>query len=237
MKTRDKTRLMLLNLYVKYGLKALDKKAMELIVECENNRQITPSVRGIIKGELAEVVVECHIAELIKTIPNIACVKGLCIRSSWGSTTEIDLLMCTPCRVYLFECKSFSGRKTISDKCFLKGGSSSKDVFGQSAAHLKVLDEHIRPYMQNIGNKGCSPYKFLLFEFSSDDCCDCREEKYKEMIPLLTLKNIDAWLAEELSKTQKVNWDYTKVYETLKRLNISSAETFEQHLKRMGVKK
>lgn len=234
MNLKDATRLMCLQYYETRGIKALDNKLLQLITECESPGY-TPRQRSDIKGELAEVAVECHIREAQKTAVNLAYLKGLCFAIG-SRTTEIDLLMCTPYCIYLFECKSFSGKKTLTDKCFLKGRSSSKDVYEQSKYHLDMLYKHLFPYLRNK-DKSQPPFKLVLFEFSSDACEDKRTDANKALVPLLTLADLDSWLDKQLHFSSKPSWDFMPVLDKLKDMNSTSGKTFERHMERMIHKK
>lgn len=237
MELKTRIRQALLQHYEKYGISAVRPKAEMLIKQCEHEK-IDYRQRVELKGELAEVVLECYLAEYSKYITPSVVSKGLCIRNMRNSlTTEMDVTFFTPCRVYMFECKSYSGKKVLTAECTLTNNTTSKDVFGQSKHHMEILNQYIAQYRVNTRLKGVSPYKLVLFELSSQDCEDQRDDKWKQTIPLITLSTLDEWLQAEFSREMKVNWDVRKMIPMLKRLDMESAALFKKHLKRLeGIK-
>lgn len=223
------TRDAFMRLYKSRGIDTVDAKIKSILKDCETG---TADVRdrGTIKGELSEVALECHLLYWMERLNYILTVKGLCIKAvDSRATAEIDILMATPCRVYLFECKSFKGKKTLTQECYLKGRSSEKDVYDQSKYHLQVLEPYIGKYRYPSSSK-ISPYQLILFELSTDDIDDKREEKWKRNIPLLTIDTIDAWLLNEFNKRTEVRWDLQGLANELQELNSSSEETFKFHM-------
>ncbi len=229
-----KTRATILECYRQYGLARVDEQARKLITQCEHEK-LDYRVRSDIKGELAEVVLECHLAEIQKYIPMSVVSKGLCIRDvNTKLTTEMDVTFFTPCRVYMFECKSYSGKKTITKECTLTNSTVSKDVYGQSLHHMQALNRYLVPYRLNRNVKGVGPFKLALFELSTRECSDQRDDVWKSRVPLLTLDNIQEFLVRELTTSNKVNWDIQGMIPLLQQLDAQSALLFKEHLKRLG---
>lgn len=225
------TRDAVMQIYLAKGIHAADKKVMELLKQCESWKGNTEE-RGAIKGELAEIALEYHLLWWTKYASTLTCVKSLCVKSKTSeATAEVDILAATPFKVYLFECKSFKGKKTLTKECFLQGASSSKDVYEQSCYHLKIFEEHLGSCRPPIRQRtGAAPYQFILFELSSDDLDDQREEKWKKAIPSLTLRTIDDWFLSEFAKAAYVQWDYERLVATLKQLNTTSEKMFDYHM-------
>lgn len=225
------TRDAIMQIYLAQGVKAADTKVLELLQQCESWKGITEE-RGTIKGELAEIVLEYHLLWWIKHASALTCVKSLCVKSKTSeATAEVDILAATPFKVYLFECKSFKGKKTLTRECFLQGAKSSKDVYEQSCYHLKIFEEHLGSCRPQIKQRSSgAPYQFVLFELSSNDLDDQREEKWKKAIPALTLHTLDDWLLSEFSKAAYVQWDYQRLIATLKQLNTTSEKMFDYHM-------
>lgn len=226
----------LLDLYRRDGISAVKPKAKLLIQQCEREK-IDYRQRVEIKGELAEVVLECYLAEYQKLIKPSIISKGLCVKNLRnGLTTEMDVTFFTPCRIYMFECKSYSGKKTLTAECTLTNNTTSKDVFGQSKYHMEVLNQYLAQFRLNQAMKGVSPYKLVLFELSSNECEDQRDEHWKKVIPLVTLDTLDSWIGQELNREMKVNWDLYRMLPMLRKLDATSAALFKQHLERLGGK-
>lgn len=227
------TRSAVMDVYRKRGLAAADKKVMELLNQCEHWKNNTRE-RSTIKGELSEIALEYHLLWWMQHSKYMTCVKSLCVKSQKSkATAEIDILLATPCKVYLFECKSFKGEKVLSGECYLKGKSSEKDVYEQSKYHLEILDQHLAE-CRFVPRPQKPPYQLLLFELSSDGIDDQREAKWKRGIPLLTIDTIDAWFRQEFNATQQVIWNFDSLYRKLEQLNKSSERMFKFHMKKIA---
>ena len=225
------TRNAVMDVFHRKGKFAADEKVRELLRQCESwkDRQ---QERSTIKGELSEVALEYHLLWWLSQVSPLTCIKSLCMKSKTSdSTAEIDILLASPFKIYLFECKSFKGEKTVTQECFLQGSSSSKDVYKQSKHHLRILEEHIsccRPVLREPIK--IAPYQLVLFELSSNDLDDQRSDKWKKAIPALTLDTLDEWLLTEFSKNYCTQWDYEKLVPILKYLDSISEQTFKFHM-------
>lgn len=232
----SRTREAILKIYDTKGIKAADTKVSDLLIQCETWKGNTEE-RGKIKGELSEIYLEYHLLWWMQHVHYMTLAKGICVRSLTSkATAEIDILVATPCKVYLFECKSFKGKKTLTDKCFLQGESSSKDVYDQSKYHVEILDPLICD-CRFVKRSSATPYKILLFELSTDDIVDNREAVWKQNVPLLTPKNFDQWFATEFSKEQKTLWNYDSLKKRLADLEKQSADNFRFHMSKIMTRK
>lgn len=228
-KLNEVTRTAVLNLYQHNGLDAADKKVRELLLQCETQKNNTLE-RSTIKGELSEIALEYHLLHWFNWSSYMLMIKSLCIKSKTSkATAEIDILLATPCRIYLFECKSFKGSKTLTNECFLQGASSKKDVFDQSKYHLQILEQHLAD-CRFVKTASPPPYQLILFELSSDDITDMREDKWKRTIPLLTLNTIDDWFKTEFQKGGNIIWNYDTLCKRLLKLNETSEKMFRFHM-------
>lgn len=232
---KDRTRKLILAVYEQYGISAAFEKARAILKQCEDTKYPVAK-RSAIKGELAEVVLEVFCAHLQKILPQCIISKGLCIYKQGDKrvTTEMDLVLFTPFCTYMFECKSYSGKKTLTDKCFLKS-RSSKDVYGQSRMHLDILWPYISPYMVKLPKypAGNPPVQMILFELSSGDIDDQREPRYKELFPCLTLDTLLDWAQKEFGRKRVVLYDLARMEPVLRKLDAESAEVFKKHLARL----
>jgi hypothetical protein len=233
---KEITRTAVLKIYREKGIKAADAKIMDLLVQCETWKDNTVD-RGTIKGELSEIYLECHLMWWMQHTSNMLMLKSLCIKSKTSNATaEIDILAATPSKIYLFECKSFKGPKTLTKECFLQGGASSKDVYEQSKYHLELLEQHLAECRFTLKPK-TAPYKLILFELSSDEIDDQREDKWKKWLPLLTPNNFDSWFAKEFSSIYPVLWSYDRLRTQLAVLNSTSEAMFKFHMKKINSRK
>lgn len=223
------TRTAVLDFYNRNGLAAADIKVRELLVQCETMPG-NSFERGAIKGELSEIALEYHLLHWFKQSRYMMLIKSLCIKSKTSNATaEIDILLATPCKVYLFECKSFKGTKVLSKECFLEGDSSQKDVYDQSKYHLQILEQYLAD-CRFVKRPVVPPYQLILFELSSNTVTDLREQKWKDTIPYLTLDTIDSWFKSEFAKSGKVIWNYEALCGKLLQLNKTSKNMFKFHM-------
>lgn len=231
---KEAIRKIVLDIYEDCGLTAARDRVSSMILLCED-RRYDARTRATLKGELSETVLEIHLREFSKIVKPCVIVKGLCIPTINGSgaTTEMDLCMFTPYRIYMFECKSYGGKKTVTKECYLKGGSTEHDIYRQSITHMQVLNQYLQPYRRNTIFKGNAPYKLFLFEFSSNDLTDLRADEWVKKIPALTLGNVREVLAQEFTTQMKVNWDVDGMLPIISRLNRNSEKMFEVHMKRI----
>lgn len=233
----SRTRETILSCYRSYGLNTAMTQTIKILKQSETEK-IDYRLKTEIKGELSEVILECVLLELQKYLGLSVISKGLCIRDPiTHRTTEMDVTFFTPCKIYMFECKSYAGKKTLTNECTLTNKTTSTDVFSQSKHHMEILNRYLIPYRLNRDIKGGSPYKLILFELSSVECIDNREDIWKSRIPMLTLSNIYDYLLQELCTPQKVNWDLPKLVPLLKQFDAQSEALFSEHLKRLGGKK
>ena len=200
-----------------------------------------------LKGELSEIILEQYLKELQKALlqngVQSTLIKnlGLVHRSESNDvlySSEIDLCLATPYRCYLFEVKSYSGKKTLTKECFLKG-TSEIDIFAQSKIHLdffEMLFDDCR-IKYTLGRKGLkSPYKLMFFECSTEPVIDKREQKWVESIPYVNTGNIFKWFAQEIDTNQKIQWDLDKLNERFKQLDGNRDLIMQYHIKRLQAK-
>ncbi len=234
MDLKTKTRLAVLECYKYDGLQAAINRVDELMVQCEHEK-VDYRLRIDIKGELAEVILECVLSEVQKRLPMSIISKGLCIRNKHTQlTTEMDVTFFTPARIYMFECKSYSGKKTLTAECTLTNKTTSKDVYGQSMHHMEILNQYMLPFRRNRDIKGQAPFKMILFELSTTACEDKRIDRWKRVIPVMTPADLVPFFVEELKSVSKDNWDIPAMLPTLKQLDAMSAQLFKEHMERMN---
>lgn len=232
-----RTRESIMQCYKTYGLKTAATQTMKILKQSETEK-IDFRLKTEIKGELSEVILECILLEIQRYIPSSIISKGLCIRDPVTKrTTEMDVTFFTPCKIYMFECKSYSGKKTLTAECTLTNKTTTTDVFSQSKHHMEVLNRYLVPYRLNRDLPGTSPYKLILFELSSVECEDVREDVWKNRIPLLNIDTIYPYLIQDMSTPQKVNWNLNQLVPILQQLDSQSRMLFKEHLNRLGGKK
>lgn len=227
-----RTRDTIMACYLKYGIEQADKQIRTIIQQAEHSK-VPVAARSEIKGELAEVALEVYLLEIQKYLKNSILSKGLCIRDTLsGRTTEMDVTLFTPCKIYMFECKSYAGKKILTKECTLKGANTT-DVFSQSQHHMEVLNQYLSTFRINRSIKGGAPYKLVLFELSTTDCKDCRDERWKRLVPLVTLDTLWDFLCDEFTTSQKINWDFARMLPIINQLDKESPALFREHMNRM----
>jgi len=224
---KDNIHNALWTVYDRKGYDSLIHCAWELMLLCESN-SYQQSYRQM-KGEVAEIVLECGLREIQNIIKPSVVLKGLCIPVlSNNGTTEMDLLSITTRKIYMFECKSYKNKPTITGECML---GDNMNVAEQSKYHLKALNEYISKYYNKVGNE--PPYKLVLFEMSSKGVNDKRTEENKKRIPVCNPNTFVKTIALDYRESPKNVWDIDNVVKVLEPLSDNSDNVFKKHLNRM----
>lgn len=224
-----------IKIYKDRGYEAL-KKAVHDFMAKKIGKGIPLEIRNILKGECAEILVNACIRELqMKTDAVCFSVKGLCFtKLDSDYTTELDITLFSPRRVYLFECKSYSGVKTLTDEGFLKGRYSEINVYEQSRMHAEFLWSRIGQCHIGRINKKDPAFQMTLVDVSLEPCSDLRSDSQKRVLTYLTLDTIDKWFAQVLSDIQRGpdQWDIIRLHDVVMAMHKNSKTSFEEHLRR-----
>ena len=227
---KDNIQSALWTVYQRKGYDVLTQCAWEVMAQCEKKAK-EMSYRQM-KGEVAEVVLDCGLRELQQIIKPSIVLKGLCIPiRSTGGTTELDLTFITSRKIFLFECKSYKNKPKVTGECLL---GDNTDVAGQSKFHLKGLHEYIG---RLCNTQNGTPYKFILFEMSTEGVEDLRTPENKKRIPICTPNDFVTYVQNEYNKSNDGVWDVKEVVKVLEPLAKNSDKMFEKHLARMQKKK
>lgn len=231
---KGKTHEALYRIYQQYGMQDMLETASRIMGQCEDVKY-PQAARGVIKGELAETVLELSLYELQKVVSPSMVIKGLCIKTLVGkTTTEMDLCLLTPYRLYMFESKSYKGPKVLHDECTLESKYGYANIYEQSKMHIEILNQYLSLYRRNRQLPGNPPYKMIFFEMSGETCVDKREEEWKKRIPYTNPYNLYDVVSPMLQHDRKDNWDYERAVKVLQSLSAESAKIFQQHLNRLG---
>lgn len=232
MDKKQQLREYFLKAYKTKGYEWAKGKAVAMLKQSGKDAQGDFSKLSEFRGNLAEIILELVLQEYMKRNNYSFYVANLCIKKkkSYGVSdyTELDVTLFTPHKIILFECKCYAGQKTLTDKCTIqREGKADMDVFGQSLAHLDVLKHYTDPYRdkRDPNKKG---YQLCFFEVSLDETVDNRSAENKQIVPYLTLDNIDSWLDSQ-SNQPKV-WDFKSVYKIIEKLNKDSKDNLTKHL-------
>ena len=230
---KDNIQSVMWTVYANKGWDSLYNCAWDLMRHCEKNAG-EQKYRQM-KGEIAEVVLDCGLREIQESIKPSAVLKGLCIplRSSKTATNNKSISVVTKYKMYMFECKSYKNRPVVTAECML---GDSMNVYEQSRYHMKALHEYIGRLC--VTNGKSKPYKLILFEMSSDGVDDQRTDENKARIPILNPSNFREYLMNDFKEhgTEEI-WDVDGVHKVLLPLASKSDEMFKRHLARMINKK
>jgi hypothetical protein len=145
--------------------------------------------------------------------------------------TEIDFVLTTPARIVLFECKSYSGNKTLVGKGSInRVKKKGFNVFSQHLNHALYFSK-LFDGLALKGKKGLQLYRYPIFSFSKDPVEDLRKNEWKTIMPLLEPSTLFSFL-DKLRLSGTVLWNTPDVIEVVKALeDISERNNFhDKHI-------
>lgn len=182
-------------------------------------------------GEICETVLEMLLDEYVKARPECTIQKGLILWNKYkpdnGFLTEIDWTLFTPECIYLFECKSYSGKKVMTGAGLLsRENGKSYDVYKQSNIHKETLYAWFEDFV--LPNK--TPLiQMCMFNFSQGELEDKRTKTAKMEMPVLDEENLLEYLKKE-SSAEKV-WNVKILKIAGEKLAAKSKELQKTHLR------
>lgn len=230
----SKIRDYILNSYEKNGYEYAFKIAQAYMNDSTNTQRDlgVKDFATTVRGELSEIFLEVCIRDFVAKHKNTFYVKGLCIERKDGKPgfTELDLTLFTSKRIFLFECKSYSGKKRLIDEgTMVTERFAPFDVFKQNRMHLDNFRKHIDSARLKDLTAG-KPYSISMFSFNNEDILDLRTEEWKLKFPLNLETTIQDWLEENANPSIEDLWDIKKVYSIVSVLEKSSEANFKKHL-------
>ena len=178
---KDSTNEVLLDYYKENGFQKTVAVAKSMYnVNLKNAKK---NFKTDMNGEVCETVLEIGILEFMKRYPK-ACEhwvlkKGLIIKDiedpNNGFMTEIDLVLATPQMIYLFECKSYTGNKVLTNECTITTPARSFDVYKQNYLHAKTFLAQFTPYRCNKSSQ-VFPIQLALFSLAKGEIVDARTD-------------------------------------------------------------
>lgn len=191
-----------------------------------------------LNGEICETILEIGILEYIKRNPQICkdwiLKKGLILKDvdnlNSDFSTEIDLLLATPEMIYIFECKSYSGDKTLTKECTITTNSRTFDVFKQNALHANIFFKQFKAYLTKQVIK--PPIQLVLFNMSNGRLIDKRNDRYKQLMPVIQIETLFSFLDRNKLLTGKSGklWNITYVRKSLNVIEKHSKQSRKEHL-------
>lgn len=217
---KDATREKLLELRETYGTAT----AIEVAKKSLKINSSDVSFKQQFNGEVCETVLEMILQKIIKEEhPDWFYSKSMILPNPDSNNeflTELDFVLFTPNCVYCIECKSYAGKKIITDKGTVELNKYSRDVYKQNIMHLEMLSKL-------IGNFSESPvYRMVLFNFSRGDIVDKRDEKWKGIFPVVDENTFPFVFKQE----GKAVWDMQGLRAARVKLERFSEQNRERHL-------
>lgn len=216
MSLKTKTREVILDYSKSHSLEetlALSKALLDTSLHKGRNKDM--STVGIVFGEIGESVLEVMLSHYIKSrnlkdwfySPSLVIKDIDTLNSEF--LTEIDMVLVSPYKIYLFEAKTYSGMKTIvgSGKIIREKGKDF-DVGSQQKLHVRVFDSTFSPFRRKLASP-LHGYSLPLFDFSTFSFEDQRSDSWKELMPILTPDNLFDFLDKQ--QTKHIIWNVEKV--------------------------
>lgn len=232
MSYKDKTNEVLLRVYRERGLDYTLEMSWKLM---ESNYNVKKQGVGIVFGEICETVLEIMTLEYIKKNKlqdSWFYSKGLILRDietmSNEFYTELDFVVFSPQRIFLFECKSYKGAKVIKNKGELKRSrAEGVNIFDQHKLHTQVFIKIFNAFRSKDSSTRLA-YQMAAFSYAEGSLKDAREDKWKEMMPILEVDTLYS-LYDTASKAPSV-WRMKDVRRAVEILERSKKANAAKHL-------
>lgn len=222
--------------YNKYGYKQMCKVARIMLVSKKYKDDI--QFRNEVHGEICESVLQCGIHEFMKQHPNETkdwkLEKGLILKDPENKLsdfkTEVDITLFTPFKILTFECKCYSGNKTLTDKCtIVRKSVKPYDVYKQHKIHYTVLFENFKKFrLDNEATNKYSPIQIAFFDFSLGSLEDKREPRWQKLMPAVSYDTLDELLESYIDKP--ICWKMNYVCKALTVINKHKEVNRQEHL-------
>lgn len=195
MSYKDSTNQVMKEYYQQHGLEATIALGWAMLEVKKHSSDA--SFYTDVNGEICETVLELIVCQYILdnglSAEGWFYKKGLIIKEPGSNKdyyTELDLTVFTPQKIFIFECKSYSGDKTITDTCTIRRAKGNNcDVFSQNCKHANALAKQFAAFRTNKGVEE-APYQLVLFNFSKGSVVDSRPALSQVMMPCLDDSNV-----------------------------------------------
>lgn len=234
MSFRHKTQEILLPIYKEKGIEYTMELCDLLQKEATDKKvPIGKEKLSMIRGKLCEVVLEILVLEYIRknNLKDWFCIPSLYLRDVFTKNTafysEVDLVIFTPSRLMLFECKNYGGEKTFVDQGTIKRAGIRHDanVYDQHEKHLEAFVSIFEPFKDKKVNNG---YFMGYFNYSSGSLKDVREDKWKKAFPVVDRDNLYSYLDKAKESTRI--WNMDEVRKVVKMLEKNKEKVARKHL-------
>lgn len=229
------TNQVLVQYYNKFGLEKTVATARDMLKASNKHRNLE-NFTSEVHGELCETVLEIMLRDMMISNPDLT--KNWFIRKSLvlkdpespvsDFRTELDVVLFTPVCIFVFECKSYQGSKTLTGQGVLTCKGKDFDVFSQQQLHKEVIAKNFGKFITERGVK--TVFDTSLFDFSEGDMIDLRDAKAKEQLPYLNVNTLMQYVICQ-TKNKPVVFDWKILKQAVKRIDCLQVELHEEHLK------
>lgn len=216
MSFKSKTNEVILKQYKKNG-KDFTIELCYKLLETQNHVAASKGGEGmgIVLGEICETVLEILVIDYIRknNLKDWFYEKGLIVKDietmSQKFMTELDLVVFSPQKIYIFECKSYKGTKIIVGKGDMKRvGKPGMDVYSQNKLHSQVLIKIFNAFRDKSYGASVA-YQPAVFSFAEGTLEDKREPEWKKLMPFLEVDDIENLF--DLGRKGPSVWNMPKV--------------------------
>ena len=235
MSYKDETTKVLVQYYNQHGLEQTIETAYAMLKSGahKNSKAFFTSVHG----EITEAILVCIITDFMIKNPDRTndwkLYKVLIVKSMTDERhlTEIDVILSTPQRIFIFECKCYGGDKDIIERCTIRKREdhSTYDVYSQNHMHAVTLDENLSKFRlsDSVGSPG---YQLILFNFSLGKTNDSRTTKCKLVMPCLNERNVMNIVQMYTEADKPIVWNSKLLNKALDIIQSRSEDNRKRHL-------
>ena len=198
---KNDTNKILLDYYKAKGKESTISVATKML-ELKNHKE-DKVFYAHVHGEICETVCEICILDFMKRhqaeTKDWILEKGLILKDPESENkrymTELDLTLFTPFKIFTIECKSYRGNKIFTGKCTVnRKNIHPTDVYSQHEKHYKTLIHNFEAFRittnETLKN---APMLIGYFNFSQGTVTDKRTDKWKRLMPIIDINNIDEY--------------------------------------------
>lgn len=228
---KEKAQRQILDIYEERGATMAIAVARRVLELSKGQRNFNS--KKIINGEICETVLEIALMEYCKKNLSAFYSKGLILKNreiSEDFLTEIDLVLFTPQKIVIWECKGHNGDKKIKEQCTIcRAGEDDYDVYKQNCLHRDAIIANFERFrIANPGTVGCVPTQLALFNFSLGDVYDMRPEQNKLLMPLIEIGEVEPYIEQCIKGP--VCWNVEALGKAVRIIEANKERLRKQHL-------
>lgn len=235
MSYKSNTNFVLVSDYKTHGIQHTIRLAIAMLQSTAHKGD--EEFRTTLHGEICETILELGLQVYKKQHSRETAEwfwkKGLILKDPTSQKsrylTELDLALFTPQMIYIFECKSYSGKKVLSGKCTLQTENRCCDVYRQNAGHEETLLKNINAFRLpgEAAYKAAGTQK-VLFSFALGELEDTRADENKKEMPCLTYSMLFPYL-EATTKGSRV-WNMVALKKAMDVIEKAGDSLSKKHL-------